>query len=256
MSESAIFSAHGFHDSKSSPTHLSLEVFNQFVEASSPLSYSFEPLKKQDFISSQSSLHYQSQTKRYITFDDGLESVMRAAEIMPWKGTVFIVTGNAGGTNHWPGQPKWVVRESCLNWSQIRDLQAQGWTIGAHSHTHPDFTQISPQQIKTEIETSQKVIEDQTGHSCDFFAYPYGSAPAIARDIVFQSGMIGLGTEPGWIDHSSVRQEYLPRIEIYDLIYSRIARRFLYRPPSNHELCWLRLRRIGGHYLRKLRQLR
>ena len=45
-----------------------------------------------------------------------------------------------------------------LSWDQIRQLKKEGVTIGAHSHTHSHMPTLSIEEIKEEIEKSNKIF--------------------------------------------------------------------------------------------------
>ena len=255
MKQHAIFTTHGISKDATTPTHLSIDDFKHFADICRLVNVSFKPLNKVDFLPSPENKDYLMQkTIRSITFDDALESILKAAEIMSAKGTIFVVTGHVGKYNNWAGQPAWVIEERCLGWSQLKELQNDGWTIGAHSETHANLNRLSANQIKNEIEFSKKIIEDRLGQPCDFFAYPYGAAPCMAREMVKELNMIGLGTEPGWVDLIKAELHCLPRIEIYDLIHTKMAKSFFYHAPTELEIQSIRLRRFFELFRRSLRQ--
>ena len=45
-----------------------------------------------------------------------------------------------------------------LSWNQIRKLVEEGVTIGGHSHTHEHMPNLSMEEIKNEIEKSNKIF--------------------------------------------------------------------------------------------------
>lgn len=58
---------------------------------------------------------------------------------------------------------------------QIKELNDMGFTIGGHTITHPsDLKALPVTQVKSEIETCKKAIENITGKECKVFAYPRG----------------------------------------------------------------------------------
>jgi peptidoglycan/xylan/chitin deacetylase (PgdA/CDA1 family) len=61
-----------------------------------------------------------------------------------------------------------------LSWDQIRTLQREGITIGAHTQTHAILTRISLADAAKEIKNSKKLIEAETGVAVNAFAYPNG----------------------------------------------------------------------------------
>jgi peptidoglycan/xylan/chitin deacetylase (PgdA/CDA1 family) len=76
--------------------------------------------------------------------------------------------------------------------AEVRKMADQGVQIGGHSHTHVNFgLPLSKQQLQTEISDVRKRLQDWTGQSIDFFAFPYGCKQNISQeaiDVVFESG--------------------------------------------------------------------
>lgn len=62
------------------------------------------------------------------------------------------------------------------NFSDItKKIAENGFEIGTHSNTHPDMTKLSKEQMKLELETSIKTIEDTTGKKVELFRAPFGA---------------------------------------------------------------------------------
>ncbi len=61
-----------------------------------------------------------------------------------------------------------------LTWDMVREMQAGGIAFGAHSVTHPIFSELTPQAARYEIVESKRCIEDRLGLPVTAFAYPYG----------------------------------------------------------------------------------
>ncbi len=88
-----------------------------------------------------------------------------------------------------------VMRNGIIcDWDELRDLQAGGMTIGAHSVSHTRIAQHSPQRQAFEIAASQACVAGELG-ACPWFAYPYGTPDshnaqtrAILRDHAFDAG--------------------------------------------------------------------
>lgn len=57
----------------------------------------------------------------------------------------------------------------------VKAIHEQGIEIGTHSNTHPDFVNLSEEQMKLELTTSIDKIEDITGSKVQLFRAPYGS---------------------------------------------------------------------------------
>ena len=60
------------------------------------------------------------------------------------------------------------------NWSELRDLQGGGATIGVHSVSHPKIAKQTPLRQRFEIEAAHSYISARLG-PCRHFAYPYGT---------------------------------------------------------------------------------
>jgi len=106
-----------------------------------------------------------------IMFDDGWMDIyqhgfpiMAAAGI---PGTASIVTDWIGGVGGSASAP-------CMGVEELLDLQANGWTIGSHSLSHPDLTQMSLEEAKEEMSASKAALE-AIGIDCSTFAYPHGT---------------------------------------------------------------------------------
>lgn len=62
-----------------------------------------------------------------------------------------------------------------MSWEHVRSLRDSGvFTIGAHTVSHPILSRCEPDVQKSEMETSKRRIEAETGIPCRFFAYPNG----------------------------------------------------------------------------------
>lgn len=62
------------------------------------------------------------------------------------------------------------------NYSEItKKIAENGFEIGTHSNTHPDMVKLNAEQMKLELETSAKTIEETTGNIVELFRAPFGS---------------------------------------------------------------------------------
>ena len=59
--------------------------------------------------------------------------------------------------------------------SLVRRIVAEGHEIGNHSYTHPNLSEISPQQIKFEFNATQRLLESVTGRSTTLCRPPYNA---------------------------------------------------------------------------------
>jgi peptidoglycan/xylan/chitin deacetylase (PgdA/CDA1 family) len=59
-----------------------------------------------------------------------------------------------------------------LTWTQIRELHAAGWTIGAHTVTHANVALAAPEDAEADIVGSRDAVAAALGTGVDHFCYP------------------------------------------------------------------------------------
>ncbi len=63
-----------------------------------------------------------------------------------------------------------------LSWDDINEMVKSGvMEVQSHTVTHADLTRAGDSQLQKEIGMSQKVIQEKTGVTARFLAYPYGN---------------------------------------------------------------------------------
>ena len=109
-----------------------------------------------------------------ITMDDGYRSVYNIAYPILKKygftATLFIYTNFVG------------VSRMAITWDQLREMKAEGFTIGSHTLSHSDLTrpkegEAEPEflaRIEEEIHGSKKILDRKLAQDTDVFAYPFG----------------------------------------------------------------------------------
>lgn len=176
-----------------------------------------------------------------LTFDDGMTSVVeKAAPILAAHAapaTVFVVSEYVGRNNSWPSQPDDAPAYSLMPWSDLRGLAAAGWEIGAHTATHPMLTNLSQEQLQSELTEAQSRLEDELQVSVSSFAYPYGAWDETIESHVGKIYSRAVTTRLGCLTGAS-RSTRLPRLDSYYL-RGHWARRPLFSAGSR---CRLKLR--------------
>ena len=153
-----------------------------------------------------------------ITFDDGYEGVYDYVypilKECGFTATVFLTTGYVGTYNHWDASPGPRFRH--LNWKQIKEMSDDGICFGSHGVNHVFLTRQSREAVKYELETSKRILEDETGKPVHFFSYPYGD---------YNKRIIEIVRETGYDNAFSLRPEILKAIDTIDNRYKlpRIA---------------------------------
>src|SRR5581483_6790170 len=123
------------------------------------------------------------------TFDDGYESVL--ANAVPvlrrhgWSGTVFIVSGQVGGSNVWDAD---APPARMLDETGLRTLVSEGFEIGSHTRHHKRVTTLGEREVEPELAGSRRDLEDLTGCRIESFAFPYGTHDAAALYRVAATG--------------------------------------------------------------------
>lgn len=126
-----------------------------------------------------------------LSFDDGYQdNFTEAWPILKRYGfpaTIFLPTAYIGKTmNNSQNQPLSIMTEE-----QIKELaESDLIEFGSHTHTHPRLEKISDDEFRQELLQSKKTIEELTGRTSIFFAYPKGyfhaSFPEILKDCGFR----------------------------------------------------------------------
>jgi peptidoglycan/xylan/chitin deacetylase (PgdA/CDA1 family) len=70
-----------------------------------------------------------------------------------------------------------------LSSEQVKQLNADGFTIGAHSLRHERLSELTPQELENNIVQSCQVVQDLTGAAKIPFAFPF-SAEGISRTLL------------------------------------------------------------------------
>ena len=63
-----------------------------------------------------------------------------------------------------------------LSWNEIRSLQDDGVTIGAHSHSHGHYPGMSAEAVNSDLQHMAESFEQHLGAVPPLFAFPYGEA--------------------------------------------------------------------------------
>lgn len=107
-----------------------------------------------------------------------------------------------------------------MSWQQVAELAADPMvTIGGHTVHHSNLKQLTPDQVRAEIQEGKERLQEKTGYPVDHFAYPFGSRDEVgAREF-------SIARECGFKTMTTVREgtiypehrhhlECLPRVEI------------------------------------------
>lgn len=125
-----------------------------------------------------------------VTFDDAFRNVYEnAVPIIEERGIPATVFVNADKIGDESGVPKMTAK-------QLADLVDSSLvTIGNHTYSHADLTDISPDDKREEIVRGKEKLEDRFGVDIDKFAYPWGRYDVETVDIVRETHDYAVTTE-------------------------------------------------------------
>jgi peptidoglycan/xylan/chitin deacetylase (PgdA/CDA1 family) len=156
-----------------------------------------------------------------LTFDDGVASFMTEAvpilEVEGMTATVFVVSGQVGGSNTWtsPGRHS-VPTLPLLDWDELGWLRASGFEIGSHTRHHRWLPRCDDGELVEEIERAGDEFASALGVRPRVFAYPYGAHTDRVASAVARSHDLACTTEFRAL-HPGERALLLPRIDAYYL---------------------------------------
>jgi peptidoglycan/xylan/chitin deacetylase (PgdA/CDA1 family) len=114
-----------------------------------------------------------------ITFDDGhISTYTHALPILQEYGfpAIFFVTvKNVGSSN-------------CVNWQQLTEMADNGMSIQSHTMTHAFLTDLSPQEVRWELQESKSILEQQLERPVDYLSLPGGRCNSAVKDIAMEVG--------------------------------------------------------------------
>jgi peptidoglycan/xylan/chitin deacetylase (PgdA/CDA1 family) len=85
-----------------------------------------------------------------------------------------------------------------MSWDELAAMTQEGFTIGAHSATHPILLRTSQNRALREIEVSKAVLELRTKTRVTSFAYPNGLFSRLHEDMLAKAGFsFGFRVEGG-----------------------------------------------------------
>jgi peptidoglycan/xylan/chitin deacetylase (PgdA/CDA1 family) len=149
-----------------------------------------------------------------ITMDDGYRSAYDVAypilKEYGFTATLCIYTSFVG------------VSKIAITWDQLREMKANGFTIGSHTIYHSDLTR--PQEEETEpefiarmeeeIQGSKKIIDKKLGQDTYILAYPYGHYDQRSINVARQAGYriamsVRRGGNPFFANPLSLRRDQI-----------------------------------------------
>ena len=115
-----------------------------------------------------------------ITLDDGYEdnytNAFAVLKEYHFPAIIFIVTDVVG-------------KPGFVTWDQIKEMEKSGISFGSHTRLHTYLPSLDKAEQRNQIRGSKEILEQQLGHSIEYFAYPSGG---------FNDSIIALLKEAGY----------------------------------------------------------
>ena len=117
--------------------------------------------------------------------------------------TLFVSTSTISDTNN-----------NYLSWDEIRKMKDEGLVIGSHSHRHDHLSKKNIDQLREEIETSNRIFLKELGQIPTLFAYPYGETSEKFFNLLDSYNFkVAFGQHSGVINETS-NFYYMPRFAL------------------------------------------
>ncbi len=149
-----------------------------------------------------------------LTFDDGYKSFKEYAypvlKRMGFPATLFVYTDYVG------------AGRNALSWQELKDLQAEGFEVQAHSKTHSDLrrapgeTQAQfDQRMQAELAQPRELFKRRLGQTPEAIAYPYGGWDADVLKQVKDAGYLAAFTVRRQANPAFIHPLTMHRSQIY-----------------------------------------
>ena len=118
-----------------------------------------------------------------IGFDGIYKNVFENREILSNKTGIFFIMGNYVGKDNTFDLPNVPKLEEYCTWEELNQMTIElpGFTLGWHTWSHPDLTQLSKEEIMREITPP---------YPMPTFAYPYGRFNELVIQCVKEAGFL------------------------------------------------------------------
>lgn len=144
---------------------------------------SWQVLTFEQFLSGLDDFSKMPEKSVLITFDDGYRSnLTRAVPVLKsfgYPAVMFVPTAFVGTYNAFDADIFYEPKEEICSWEELKELERSGVSIQSHSVSHPHFSNLTNDELKSEIVRSKKDLEEKLGKRIDAFSFPYGD---IGRD--------------------------------------------------------------------------
>jgi len=169
--------------------------FSRFVSHLDHLQHNYKIISLADYLDARRERREIPDNSVVLTFDDGQRNFLTVvAPLLVERrlpATAFIITRitDERGDSSFDGEWTPIDDHLYLSWSEVRALASMpGIEIGSHSHTHPDLTILSHEDVERELKQSREAIVKNTGNTRPALAYPHGRTSASVEEAAHALG--------------------------------------------------------------------
>ena len=192
---------HRFDENKYPSTNIKMDIFLEHIKLIKKLNYDF--IHPREF---QDNFYIPKKKKKILlTVDDAFKSFYDVAWPFLKKNKIpfilFVSTEPVGNNGY-------------MSWDQIKEIESEKFAIiGHHSHSHEYLIDKSDQNFIDDIETANKIFQEEIGYVPNLFSYPFGEYSEFMRNYISKNFKYAFGQHSGVID---VNKEIfqLPRFPI------------------------------------------
>ena len=95
---------------------------------------------------------------------------------------------------------EWIGREYFLHNEQIQELAHAGMGIGSHGHSHRYFDDLSPDELRLELNTSKEILQNITGLEVTTLSAPGGRYSERVSSAIADCGYrMWCSSQPGYL---------------------------------------------------------
>lgn len=80
------------------------------------------------------------------------------------------------------------VYPNYITWGMAREMDANGISIESHTVDHKSMTDLTDEQLRSELVDSKRKAEEELGHEVDYMAYPTGTYNLHIAQLVKEAG--------------------------------------------------------------------
>lgn len=205
LSGAVVFMFHRFGEDDIPSTNIRLEQFEAHLAELQSGPYNVLPLT--EIVEAMAAGRALPDRAVAITVDDAYLSAY--AEAWPrlraagFPFTVFVATDIVDA-----GSPRY------MTWDHLRELAANGVTLGAHTGSHLHMTEAAAGEVAAELERSGARFEEELGLRPTLFAYPYGEMGLAVREAVQAAGYAAAFGQHSGVAEAGLDRFYLPRFSL------------------------------------------